>query len=249
MTLPSKSHNTELSFTSDQVEAFWSRIASSSYEKSNKEFDKAHVQRFEISIHRLDLPEDGRLLNLWSRQGEAIPYIRERFPEAELINSEISSVMLKQARNRFPNEIFVECDLQDIDYPDDYFDGILSLEMLEHSPSPQRILEQMFRVLKPGGQLILTCPTKVSEIHLWIADHFFGNHGEGPHRFPSIGRVKKMMSKAGFKLSYHKSTLFVPLELGVISGLNGLFEKIFQWHPIDEFGIRQLYEAHKIAST
>ncbi|MHC4103985.1 MAG: class I SAM-dependent methyltransferase [Planctomycetota bacterium] len=136
MTLPSKSHNTELSFTSDQVEAFWSRIASSSYEKSNKEFDKAHVQRFEISIHRLDLPEDGRLLNLWSRQGEAIPYIRERFPEAELINSEISSVMLKQARNRFPNEIFVECDLQDIDYPDDYFDSILSLEVLGHSPSP-----------------------------------------------------------------------------------------------------------------
>lgn len=249
MSQSSKTRDTELPFTSDEVEAFWSRIAAHSYEKSNKEFNKTHVQRFEISVPILQLPEDGRLLNLWSRQGEAIPYIRERFPGIELVNAEISSVMLEQARDRFPEEIFVECDLQDICYPDDYFDGILSLEMLEHSPSPQRILEQMFRVIKPGGQLILTCPSKVSEIHLWIADHFFGNHGEGPHQFPSIRRVGKMISQAGFKLSYHKSTLFVPLELGIISGLNGIFEKFFQWYPINEFGIRQLYEAYKIAST
>ena len=236
---------TELSFSSEDVEAFWSRIALDHYESANMDLHSTHVQRFNISIPRISLPNNGKLLNLWSRQGEAIPYIYRRFPSIELVNAEISRVMLAQAQQRFPGEVFIETDLQTISYPNNYFDCILSLEMLEHSPSPQKILREMFRVLKPGGQLILTCPSVVSEIHLWIADHFLHNHGEGPHRFPSTLQVKKMLREAGFSLIDHQATLFLPEELGAVHRLNRLFEKLFQWFPANEFGIRQLYEARK----
>jgi len=232
-----------LSFTSEDVEAFWSEIAFHSYEAANTAIADTHTQRFDISIPRIKVPQNGNLLNLWSRQGEAIPYIRSRFPENELVNAEISSVMLWQSKKRYPKEFFTETDLQNIDYPDNYFDCILSLEMLEHSPCPQKILHEMFRVLKSGGQLILTCPGLFSEFYLWIADRLMDNHGEGPHRFPSILHVKKMLRIAGFGLIKHRATVFVPKELGVLHKLDGFLEKYFQWFPVNELGIRQIYEA------
>lgn len=36
------------------------------------------------------------------------------------------------------------------------FDAILCTEVLEHLPEPQRAIDEMFRVLRPGGSLILT---------------------------------------------------------------------------------------------
>ena len=236
---------TELGFTPEDVEAFWSNVAVEHYLRANLQLHGTHVQRFDISVPRLRIPEGGRLLNVWSRQGEAIPYIRDRFPAIDLENAEASRVMIRQATEAFPAEKFRLTDLLTLDYPDGCFDAVLSLETLEHSPSPQRFLGEIHRVLKPGGQLVLTCPAAAIEIHLWVADHFLDNHGEGPHRFPSTRRVKSMLKKAGFTLVHHRATLFVPEELKPIRGLNPLLERCLQWFPASELGIRQLYEARK----
>lgn len=235
--------NLGIRFSSEDVETFWSGVARHHYGEANARFNKTHTQRFDIAIPRIQSLPSGKLLNLWSRQGEAIPYIRERFPKIELVNAEISRVMLEQAKERFPNELFVESNLMDICYADGYFDCILSLEMLEHSPCPQRTLDEMFRVLKAGGQLILTCPGALSEVQLFIADHFFNNHGEGPHHFPTSLEVKEMLKKSGFSNTYCYATLFIAKEIN--EQLNDLFERVLQWFPISEFGIRQLYEAWK----
>lgn len=224
-------------------------MASGTYEEANVRVHDTHVQRFAISVPRIQMPPEGRLLNVWSRQGEAVPYVRARFPGIDIENAEISRVMLAQAKERFPHEKFKETDLQTLGYPDGHFDSVLSLEMLEHSPSPLRILREIHRVLKPGGQLVLTCPAAAVEVHLWIADHVLGNHGEGPHRFPSTRLVKSMLREAGLTLVDHRSTLFVPEELGVIHKLNPFFEKMFQWFPASELGLRQLFEARKQRSA
>ena len=41
------------------------------------------------------------------------------------------------------------------DFADDSFDGVYTSETLVHATDPQRVLEQFFRVLKPGGSLAL----------------------------------------------------------------------------------------------
>lgn len=43
-----------------------------------------------------------------------------------------------------------------IPFPDEAYDTVISTEMLEHDLKPWRTVGEMFRVLKPGGQLILT---------------------------------------------------------------------------------------------
>src|SRR4030095_5709220 len=47
-------------------------------------------------------------------------------------------------------------DAQALGLADAVFDVVLCTEVLEHLPEPQRALDEMFRVLKPSGTLLLT---------------------------------------------------------------------------------------------
>lgn len=68
--------------------------------------------------------------------------------------------------NFFPNRIGLDIedktgvdvvgDAHDIPFADDAFDNILCTELLEHTHSPHVVVDEMHRVLKPGGKLILT---------------------------------------------------------------------------------------------
>ncbi len=67
----------------------------------------------------------------------------------------------------------IALDLQDISLPDEHLGVVLCAHVLEHVPYPQVALAEMFRVLRPGGHLILqvpllqpvTAPPAVPEFH------------------------------------------------------------------------------------
>jgi SAM-dependent methyltransferase len=64
-------------------------------------------------------------------------------------------------------------------FDDDKFDLVLSHEVLEHVTNDRRCLEEMVRVLKPGGRLVLFVPNKgyPFETHgvYWRGKYHFGN--------------------------------------------------------------------------
>jgi SAM-dependent methyltransferase len=45
-----------------------------------------------------------------------------------------------------------------IPFPDAYFDGVFSSEVFEHIFNLEEILPEISRVMKPGAQLLITCP-------------------------------------------------------------------------------------------
>lgn len=47
-------------------------------------------------------------------------------------------------------------DAQAMPFKDESYDTILCTEVLEHIPNPQKAIDEMYRVLRPGGTLILT---------------------------------------------------------------------------------------------
>jgi SAM-dependent methyltransferase len=55
-------------------------------------------------------------------------------------------------------ELDIVCDITSIPEPDSSFDAIMCIEVLEHLPDPVLAISEFSRLLKPGGQLIMTAP-------------------------------------------------------------------------------------------
>jgi len=51
-----------------------------------------------------------------------------------------------------------ECWLHDIPQPDQSYDAVLLTQVLEHIPDPQAVLCELWRILKPGGKVVLSVP-------------------------------------------------------------------------------------------
>lgn len=51
-----------------------------------------------------------------------------------------------------------ECPVEAIDYPDQAFDVVTCLDVLEHVPNPEEALREVRRVLKDRGKLVVTVP-------------------------------------------------------------------------------------------
>lgn len=76
-----------------------------------------------------------------------------------------SAQMLAQAKSVMQhaglNPHLQQADVMSLPYDDQSFDFVMAAHVLEHLPDPQRALEEMIRVLKPGGMVFL-CVTRPS---------------------------------------------------------------------------------------
>ena len=85
--------------------------------------------------------------------------------QPELHGVDISPAMLEQAREmitqRGHEAQFRLGELTQLPYPDAHFDVVLAAHVVEHIADPQAALEEMRRVLKPGGLMVL-CVTRQS---------------------------------------------------------------------------------------
>jgi SAM-dependent methyltransferase len=68
---------------------------------------------------------------------------------------------------------------EQLPFPGDYFDLVLSHEVLEHVQDDRQAIAEMVRVLAPGGRLVLFCPNRgyPFETHgiYWRGRYHFGN--------------------------------------------------------------------------
>jgi len=230
-------------FTIDQVRKFWDGVADI-YDEVNKKIGPVHYQRFIESIKYLNLKNGDKVLNIWSRTGNAIPYLKN-VEGVEIYNLEVSPKMMARAKEKFPAENFILTDLKILNFPDNFFDAILLLETLEHTPEPLSLLKELKRVLKPSGRLVMSLPPKTAEIPLKIYEVFFKNHGEGPHNFLSSKTVKKMLTEVNFNLIFHKGTLLFPVGPEFLQRFAEKIIELFQRTPLKEIGIRQFYVCSK----
>ena len=85
------------SFNIEQVRAHWDTVAHE-YDSINSKFDWTHTERFTTMQKFLPIKQGASILNVWSRTGKAIPYIREYYPQADILNLEAAENMIAPAR-------------------------------------------------------------------------------------------------------------------------------------------------------
>ena len=91
--------------------------------------------------------------------------------------------------------------------PDDAFDVVTALDVLEHIADDRHALREIARVMKPGGLLLATVPA-----HRWM----WGAQDEISHHFRrySAPEMRDRVEVAGFdleRLTYFNSILFAPI--------------------------------------
>jgi ubiquinone/menaquinone biosynthesis C-methylase UbiE len=64
---------------------------------------------------------------------------------------------------------FVQGDAQDLPFPDQAFDAVINVESSHLYPHFPKFLDEVARVLKPGGHFLYTDARRVSEIPAWEA--------------------------------------------------------------------------------
>jgi len=232
-------------FTIDQVREFWDSVAPV-YEPLNKKIGYIHTQRFEKALEFGRIKPGQKILNIWSRTGSLVPYLRA-IPDLEIHNREVSPKLMAIAAARYPNENFKLTGLENLsDFSDGDFDRVISLETLEHAPKPLAFLSELNRVLKPGGMLVMSLPPKGAELPEFIYKLFFKDHGEGPHRFMWPREVKSLLKKSGFKLVAHKPFIMLPFGSdNMVRASEKFLTSIFGKTPLANFGVRHFYIARK----
>jgi SAM-dependent methyltransferase len=122
-------------------------------------FEYDVYERCRLHTLREILPTVGsrsRVLDYGCGQGRYLPEVRKIFPKAELFGCDISGLNL--ARQKVPFAQFAEMDNETAPYPDNSFDLVISIEVIEHVGDLALAVQEIVRVLEPGGVAVITTP-------------------------------------------------------------------------------------------
>lgn len=98
----------------------------------------------------------GKALEVGVGTGKNIPYYS---PDVDLVVIDFSPRMLEKAMAKYgdnhKNVQFLEMDVQNMDFPDDTFDYVLTSCVFCSVPYPVQGLQEIRRVCKPSGKLLM----------------------------------------------------------------------------------------------
>lgn len=153
-------------------------------------------------ISRMNCQARDRILEVGVGTGISLPL----YPSNVAITGiDLSADMLEFARARKDThqldqvELF-EMDAEQMSFADNSFDKVVAMYVASVVPHPQRLVEEMYRVCKPGGEL-------------FIVNHFH-------HSNPVIGRLEKFIAPLskmlGFRPDFSLSTFIKETGLEVV---------------------------------
>lgn len=115
------------------------------------------MARWGRAARRLHLPPGSKVLDLGCAFGFGT---RLLLPRYRAYGHDLSGSYIERARRAVPAAVFTQGPANDVPYPDDFFDAVLLLDVLEHVPDERALIDEVARVLRPGGQLVVSVPNR-----------------------------------------------------------------------------------------
>jgi SAM-dependent methyltransferase len=149
-----------------------------------------------LGLERLSLEPTDHLLDVGFGGGLLIELALPRTPAGFIAGIEISQPMLKRALRAFQEPIrtgrleLLEGDVAAIPYPDCRFDKGITINTLHFWPDPAAGCRELWRVLKPGGRLVLAVRPKKYLEQIRFTRHGFTAFDDG--------ELRALLTGAGF---------------------------------------------------
>lgn len=200
---------------------------------------------FNYSRHRLDvwlerfLPSSGRglrLLDVGCGTGHHMAALRQRGFEVAGVDG--SDQMLEQARLNNPGSEIQHADVEELPFPSDSFDYIVCIEVLRYLPDYSRCLQEMARVLKPGGVCLTTAVPVLNLNGYWLINRVanlmpLGDLVRLKQFFTTSSRLHREFVQAGFDAPETHG-----IYLGPVNWIERLTPALLpqllrKWEPVD----------------
>jgi len=140
----------------------------------------------------------GRLLDVGAGFGFFLSEMKER--GWDVVGVEISQKALAYAKDRLGLTVYPG-PLERIGFPENDFDVVSGFYVIEHLPRPMEFLQECYRILKPGGLLLLryphTTPIKNLLRFLGIENRLYDLPAHLSDFSPEM--IQQCLEKAGFK--------------------------------------------------
>lgn len=126
-------------------------------------------------VDRLRPAPGARILDAGCGTGNLIGHLVQTRPDVEAVGVDFSEAMLRRARKKskqLRTATFLEADLNErLPFGDGEFDGITCVNVLYAVDRPAFLLNEMYRVLRTGGIIVLATPMFEPKMN-----HIFGEH-------------------------------------------------------------------------
>lgn len=119
--------------------------------------------RRRLSYELLEVREGQRLLDVGCGLGDDVRMLARLVgASGSVVGLDNSERILEAARSRsegidYPG-IFVQADMHHMPFAEASFDGCRAERVLVHSAQPVQVVEEMLRVVRPGGRIVITEP-------------------------------------------------------------------------------------------
>jgi SAM-dependent methyltransferase len=154
------------------------------------------------ALGKLALPGDAQVLDAGCGSGRTMD---ELHGYGKVRGFDLNPLGVEYARGRGHADVRV-ARIEDVPYPDESFDLVTCLDVVEHTPDDVRSLAELHRVTRPGGWLVATVPAYQL---LWSSHDVANQH----YRRYRHGRLRRAGEAAGWEpqaWTYFNTFLFLP---------------------------------------
>ncbi len=165
------------------------------------------IERYHFASIWTSLNKQSRLLDVGCGNGRFL-YEIQSFVGCKVYGIDISQIAVDAAKNNYGLDIFKGA-ITEAPFLNNYFDVITAWSYLEHVNNPSEVLREMYNMLKPEGNCVISCPNFDSFNAKIFKDKWY--HLDCPrHLYIYTPKtITKLMGKNGFvvkKIIYEKSS-------------------------------------------
>ena len=159
-----------------------------------------------FDLSKIQLPDYGIMLDLGCGEGRHVFAVMEKFPNIQCVGLDPHLESLDKSLEGLEyfesisnnQTSFLSGSAYELPFKDNTFDLIICSEVLEHLHEYRHAIDEIFRVLKPGGKFLASVPAEFPEKICWMLSKEYQNQPGGHLRIFKKKLLIKDIEDKGF---------------------------------------------------